>query len=73
MAKHPAIHSAAAPSKHARLCVYSDPGVGKTRLVGTSAQVGRTLVIRPPTDHTDAMLTSDKARSMRPCWTTGTA
>jgi hypothetical protein len=62
MAKHPAIKPAAAPSKHARLCVYSDPGVGKTRLAGTSARVGKTLIIRPPTDHTDAMYPQDKAK-----------
>lgn len=53
-----------ARSKHARLCVYGDPGVGKTRLVGTSCQVGagRTLIIRPPTDHTDGMHLRDKER-----------
>jgi hypothetical protein len=47
-------------SKHARLCVYGDPGVGKTRLVGTSP--GRVLIIRPPTDHTDALLPADRQR-----------
>lgn len=53
-----------ARSKHARLCVYSDPGVGKTRLVGTSCRCtrGRTLIIRPPTDHTDSMNLQDKER-----------
>ena len=49
-------------SKHARVGLYSDPGVGKTRLVGTSARLGRTLIIRPPTDHTDAILLPDKEK-----------
>jgi hypothetical protein len=50
-------------SKHARICVYADPGVGKTRLVGTSP--GRVLLIHPPTDHQDAMLPADKRRVER--------
>jgi hypothetical protein len=47
-------------SKHARIGLYGDPGVGKTRLIGTSP--GRVLIIRPPTDHTDSMLPADRAR-----------
>lgn len=60
MARHPAIETGTKRSRHARLCVYSDPGVGKTRLAGTSP--GKVLLIRPPTDHTDAMLVEDRAR-----------
>jgi len=47
-------------SKHARICIYGDPGVGKTRTIGTSP--GRVLIIRPPTDHTDAILPADRNR-----------
>jgi hypothetical protein len=61
VADHPSIKPAAR-SKHARLCVYSDPGVGKTRLAGTSTRLGRTLLIRPPTDHTDAIEPADYAK-----------
>jgi hypothetical protein len=50
-------------SKHARICVYADPGVGKTRLVGTTP--GRVLLIHPPTDHQDAMLAADRRRVER--------
>jgi len=49
-------------SRHARLCIYSDPGVGKTRLVGTSVLCGRTLLIRPPTDHIDAIPLANRER-----------
>lgn len=47
-------------TKHAKIALYSDPGVGKTRLIGTSP--GKVLIIRPPTDHTDSMLPADRAR-----------
>ena len=47
-------------SKHARIGLYADPGVGKTRFIGTSP--GKVLIIRPPTDHTDSMLPEDRAR-----------
>lgn len=47
-------------SKHARICVFADPGVGKTRFVGTSP--GKVLVIAPPTDHRDSMNPEDKGR-----------
>jgi hypothetical protein len=50
-------------SKHARVCVYADPGVGKTRLIGTTP--GRVLLIHPPTDHQDAMFAADKGRVER--------
>jgi hypothetical protein len=36
--------------------VYGEPGIGKTRnFVGASGQLGRTLIIRPPVDHTDSI------------------
>lgn len=34
------------------LCLYGAPGVGKTRFVGSGKD---TLIIRPPTDHTDSI------------------
>lgn len=47
-------------SKHTRMCLFADPGVGKTRLIGGSA--GKVLLIAPPTDHRDSMLPDDKNR-----------
>jgi hypothetical protein len=43
-------------SKHIRMGVYADPGTAKTDLVGSSQELGRTLLIRPPVDHTDSIL-----------------
>lgn len=40
------------PSKHWAACIYSPPGKGKTRFVGSGENV---LIIRPPTDHTDSI------------------
>lgn len=47
-------------TKHAKVCIYSDPGVGKTRLIGRSP--GKVLIIAPPTDHRDSMIPEDRAR-----------
>lgn len=47
-------------SKHAKVCVFGDPGIGKTRFIGTSP--GKVLIVRPPTDHVDSMLPADRAR-----------
>jgi hypothetical protein len=51
---------AVAETKYARICVYADPGVGKTRLIGTSP--GKVLIIRPPTDHVDSLFPADRKR-----------
>lgn len=40
-------------SKKVSLLVYSDPGVGKTRLAGTTPV--KSLILRPPVDHTDSI------------------
>lgn len=50
----------ASMSQHIFMCVYGEPGIGKTRLLGTSP--GKTLILRPPVDHVDSMLPADKAR-----------
>lgn len=52
MAKPKAIQKVSR-SKKINMLLYSDPGVGKTRLVGTTP--GRTLILRPPVDHTDSI------------------
>lgn len=39
-------------SKHIFMCVYGWPGTGKTVLAGSTPN---TLIIRPPTDHTDSI------------------
>jgi hypothetical protein len=35
------------------MCMYSIPGVGKTRLIGQGS--GKTLILHPPTDHMDSI------------------
>lgn len=47
-------------TRHVRLCVFGDNGIGKTRLAATSP--GRTLLLRPPTERTESILPVDKAR-----------
>lgn len=37
---------------------YGDPSVGKTSLIGTGGAMYKTLIIRPPTDHTDPIVGS---------------
>lgn len=37
------------------IIVYGYPGSGKTRLIGTCPNPEKTLIIRPPTDHTDSI------------------
>jgi hypothetical protein len=46
-----------ARTKHIFLCVYGDSGVGKTRLIGTAENP--TLILRPPTEHTDSIKTPE--------------
>lgn len=36
--------------------LYGEPGIGKTRLVGSCGALGRTLILRPPIDHTDSII-----------------
>jgi hypothetical protein len=50
-------------SKHIFLGIHGDPGMGKTRIVGTTP--GRVLVIRPPQEHFDSWLPADRARARR--------
>ena len=47
------------PGKAINLLVFADPGWGKTRLAGSSP--GKTLILRPPQDHTDSILKADRA------------
>ena len=60
----PAAHRQATPiqslgnqeSRKVSMLIYSEPGLGKTRnFVGDSGKLGRTLIIRPPVDHTDSI------------------
>lgn len=38
------------------ILIYGNPGIGKTRMfAGASGKLGRTLIIRPPVDHTDSI------------------
>lgn len=59
----PAIIKPIELTKHIFLGVHGDPGIGKTRLVGTTP--GRVLIIRPPQEHLDSWLPVDKARAAR--------
>lgn len=43
-------------SRHVRLGLYGDSGVGKTRLVGTTP--GKVLLLRSPVDHIDSILSA---------------
>jgi hypothetical protein len=49
-------------TEHGFIGIFGAPGVGKTRLIGSSAEVGPTMIIRPPTDHTDSVRPQDKER-----------
>src|SRR4051812_14235093 len=38
------------------MCLYGIPGAGKTRIIGTGP---KTLIVRPPTDHTESIRGGD--------------
>ena len=52
---HPKIKSVQR-SKKVCMCIYGPPGAGKTRLAGSGGK--GTLILRPPTDHTDSITSS---------------
>lgn len=41
-----------------QMLVHGSPGIGKTSLIGTGGKDFKTLIIRPPVDHTDPILGS---------------
>lgn len=47
------------------MCLYGNPGTGKTRLIGTGP---RTLIVRPPTDHTDSIRGGDASEKVVTDW-----
>lgn len=51
---------ALSPSAKINMLLCADPGWGKTRLIGTTP--GKVLILRPPQDHTDAILPADRDR-----------
>jgi hypothetical protein len=61
MAKKPSIIKPPGLTEHIFMGVQGDPGIGKTRLVGSTP--GRVLVIRPPQEHTDSWLPADRKRA----------
>jgi hypothetical protein len=52
----------ASESEHIFMGLYSIPGVGKTRLLGTLADIApnKVLIVKPPTDHTNSLLPQHK-------------
>lgn len=56
----PTVIKPVSDTDHVFIGLYSEPGKGKTRFVGTSP--GKVLILRPPVDHTDSLLPADKAR-----------
>ena len=43
-------------SRKIAMMIYGEPGIGKTRgFPGACGKLGRTLIIRPPVDHTDSI------------------
>jgi hypothetical protein len=46
-------------------CLYGPPGIGKTRMIGTGP---RTLIVRPPTDHTESIRGGDAQEKVVNDW-----
>lgn len=42
--------------------IFAEPGWGKTRLAGSTAELGDVLLLRAPTDHTEAILSEHRKR-----------
>lgn len=61
MSRKPSIITPASTSKHIFMGIHGDTGIGKTRLIGTATELGKTLIVRPPTDHLDSLLPANKA------------
>jgi hypothetical protein len=59
----------ASESEHIFMGLYSLPGVGKTRLIGTLTEMypNRVLMVKPPTDHTESL--SPEAKRLLDVWT----
>lgn len=68
MATHDSIQPLGGGSKHVRIGLFADPGVGKTRMVGSCASLGRVLILHPPTDHRDSILPGDKKSGKIETW-----
>lgn len=54
--KKPAAIQPVVRAKKVAMLVYGSPGCGKTRLIGTGK---KTLILRPPMDHTDSIRSGD--------------
>lgn len=56
-------------SEKITMLIYGHPGVGKTRFIGTAPHPKRTLIIRPPTDHTASIKGSGIKEVVVRTWT----
>lgn len=63
MARKPSIISNGTLSDHLFAGIHGDPGVGKSRLIGTTR--GRVLIIHARQSHLNSLLPADKARMKR--------
>lgn len=54
--EEPDLFTVLTKSNHIRMGLYSDTGIGKTRLIGTTE--GRVLLVRSPVDHVDSIITA---------------
>jgi hypothetical protein len=45
-------------SKHSKVGIFGASGIGKTRFVSSTAELGPTLILRPPIDHTESIFGS---------------